>query len=76
VIAVIKREHESATVTLPGQGDVTCPRCGRFLTERRILANIPVAAVWTRVLCTRCNHWRWIDLANGTVLKGGDPPRV
>lgn len=54
--------------TATASGVVVCPHCGRFMTERRILTPLPAGCVFSRVVCKRCNRWRWIDLATGCVV--------
>lgn len=48
--------------------DIYC-QCGRFLTERRQYADIPLKALFVRIKCERCNKWRWVNPVTGDVLE-------
>lgn len=66
-------EQATATVvaveTVPGSGNLTCPACGRFLSERRVFVGLPPGMVFTRANCPRCRRWRWFDLATGRAVE-------
>lgn len=70
VAAMVEREP---TPVVAVSHDVVCPRCRRWLTERRVLAQLPPAMVFSRVRCKWCHQDRWIDLVTGEVVH--HPPR-